>query len=131
MQKLVLLLVMISTGILTTGVALADDCTAYDITYGQSCTAALTAASTRARDGSRLEFWAFRNASVGCVSIQMDAPFTPYLQLLEGSRGGPVVREGASPLQIPALEAGTYFIKVTSAGSGERTGAYTLSLSRC
>ena len=113
--------------------AFAQGCDSYELAYGDApCASALTASSLQARDGSRVEIWTFSGSANDCVDIQMTSTdFPPYLQLIQGSRTGPVVAEREGTLHVRLPSSGSYWVKATSAGRGDQRGSYELALVRC
>jgi hypothetical protein len=117
-----------------------DDLVVYRVPVGQAYRSQLTNNSLAAVDQSRLELWTFRAEAGQCVAATMSSrTFPPAIALLYGSpdSGDPVAqdanRAGRSTASVRATldNGGDYFIKTTSAGSGFRTGEYTLSLRAC
>ncbi len=110
----------------------ADRCAASDISYGAQCDSELGENSAQARDRSRMEMWSFQGSASDCVEIAMASDqFTPYVQLIRGTPGGAVISQGERSIRASLPAAGTYFIKATSAGAGDRTGSYSIALNKC
>ncbi len=132
MRPVVLALALVLFVAAPTAMAQAEGCTSHEMSYSQVCQSALTGSSAQARDGSRIELWTFQGTASECVDIGMQSSdFIAYLQLIQGSRTGPVIVEGADQVRARLPRTSTYYIKATSSGRGDQQGMYTLSLNAC
>ncbi|HLI27260.1 MAG TPA: hypothetical protein VKZ60_09325 [Chloroflexota bacterium] len=106
--------------------------------YGFVYYSALTPRDVALRDGSRAELWMFDGTAGDCAELVAHAEaFAIYLILRTQAPFGTVLAEatgasgGEARLQLALPSTGRYFVTVTSVGSGEALGPYTLDLDRC
>jgi hypothetical protein len=108
-------------------------------THNTSTLSARNGDTVKLNDGSRGEIWGFEGQAGQCVDINLSSPdFDPYLVLRFGAPfGEEVATDDDSGMgdsahmhgRLPAT--GDYYITVTSSGSGEDDGKYSLDVNGC
>jgi hypothetical protein len=106
--------------------------------YGETWQGGLDSADYQFNDGSRVEFYTFNAFGGDCVDITMTSSnVDSFLLLRYGSWNGPTLSrndDGAgghdARIRTRLPRAASYYILVSTYGSGEHRGQYALTLNR-